>query len=136
MQNNLFDDDAIRRLRDSQNMRLRIIETMAGTDLPGGNDLERAKVMLSALRDVERVELDIARIKVTKQQEDSVRANAGIMMQLLLNMSKDQPAIHTLNDEDFILADEDEVELIDGEAELNYRQISYDEIASSGEDED
>ena len=135
MQNNLFDDDAIARLKDAQTMRLQLIDSVAGDELPNGNDLDRAKVLLSALRDVEKVELDIARINVTKQQEDATKANSAIMMQLILNMSKSQPTISYVEEEDLMLAETDEIELIDGEDELNYRQISFDEITGSVEDE-
>ena len=134
MQNNLFDDDAIARLKDAQTMRLQLIDSVAGDELPNGNDLDRAKVLLSALRDVEKVELDIARINVTKQQEDATKANSAIMMQLILNMSKSQPTISYVEEEDLMLAETDEIELIDGEDELNYRQISFDEITGSVED--
>ena len=135
MQNNLFDDDAIARLKDAQTMRLQLIDSVAGDELPNGNDLDRAKVLLSALRDVEKVELDIARINVTKQQEDATKANSAIMMQLILNMSKSQPTISYVEEEDLMLAETDEIELIDGEDELNYRQISFDEITGPVEDE-
>ena len=116
-------------------MRLQLIDSVAGDELPNGNDLDRAKVLLSALRDVEKVELDIARINVTKQQEDATKANSAIMMQLILNMSKSQPTISYVEEEDLMLAETDEIELIDGEDELNYRQISFDEITGSVEDE-
>jgi hypothetical protein len=130
---NPFSDDALQRLRDAQSLRLSIIHEVIGEAIPGGNDLERASFLMGALRDVERVELDIAKVNVAKQQEDSAKANSAIMLQLMLNMSKRQNVIQHVSEDDLMLSDEDEVELIDGEDELNYRQIGFDEITSSQE---
>lgn len=128
---NPFSDEALQRLRDAQSLRLGIIHKVIGEAIPDGNDLERASFLMGALRDVERVELDIAKVNVAKQQEDSAKANSAIMLQLMLNMSKRPNVIQHVAEEDLMLSDDDEVELIDGEDELNYRQIGFEEITST-----
>lgn len=128
---NPFSDDALQRLRDAQSLRLSIIHEVIGDVIPDGNDLERASFLMGALRDVERVELDIAKVNVAKQQEDSAKANSAIMLQLMLNMSRRQNVIQPVSEADLILSDDDEIELIDGEDELNYRQIGFEEITST-----
>ena len=124
----LFDTTAWDTLRNAQKLRLRVLNNVIGDALPDGKDLERAQFVMNALRDVERVEIDIAKVKAAHQQASAASANASIMLELMKSVSS--IPTYAANTEDLYLPDELEAELIDGEAELNYRQISFEELES------
>lgn len=125
----LFDDDSWGTLKKAQKLRLEVLNNVIGDALPDGNDLERAQFIMSTLRDVERVEIDIAKVKATYQQASAANANAAIMLELMKNMSS--TPVYNVASEDLCLPDELEAELIEGEADLNYRQISFDELEAN-----
>lgn len=128
----LFSDDAIARLNAAQAMRLELLDTVIGEKLPDETNLEKASFILGALKDVESVELNIARIRAQQQQTDSISANAAIMAQLMMQtQTRQRVTIH--GDANVTLPDEVEIDLIDGEADLDYRAISYDELTASPE---
>ena len=127
----LFDSTAWETLRNAQKLRLRVLNNVIGNELPDGGDLERAQFVMSTLRDVERVEIDIAKVKAAHQQASAASANAAIMLELMKSVSS-IPSYATPT-EDLYLPDELEAELIDGEADLNYRQISFDELEADAD---
>lgn len=127
----LFDSTAWETLRNAQKLRLRVLNNVIGNELPDGGDLERAQFVMSTLRDVERVEIDIAKVKAAHQQASAASANAAIMLELMKSVSS-IPSYATPTG-DLYLPDELEAELIDGEADLNYRQISFDELEADAD---
>lgn len=129
--NDLFDSNARENLQYAQKLRLGIIQNVLGGALPDETNLEKAQFLMSALRDVERVELDTAKIRVQQSNQDSANANAAIMMQLMRNLSSPTAIPQYV---DTVLPDELEADLIEGEADLQYRQISFDELSADAEE--
>lgn len=131
----LFDKRSIDVLKYAQRMRLELLENVIGEKMPDGKNLEAAKFVLTALKDMERVEIDIAKVRATQSQTDAQTANAAIMAKLMQSLGGQQVRT-TATAESYVLPDELEADLIDGEADLEHQSISYDQLVATRDDLD